>query len=324
MAFIPIIAKEDGVAGSRKGKITPAQMAQLFAWTLKGKTGILNTLGKCEAYQTSNAISGGSATITFKSGYLVICGRLVECQEGTTYTLNNLVSGAKGMIVAKFDLQASAANEFQISSITGSPIQQDLNEYPTTGVYEFPLYTYSVIGNKLTLFRDILSSDTYYIDDVNGLVDNILINFNSIKGNGFRRGRDYINPSEVSSIEAPLHFYDVAKGTIENRLSALTTRMENLGFKQGSVSGIEGATLTKQGKYAILKLPEIRLQDGITTLTMSMTSNETFTQYLYGEVTLGWPYVVANFTKGSNVVTLEAKTDITLYTARVGFEVSSW
>ena len=65
MAFIPINAKAD-VKGSKKGRLTPAQNAQLNAFCLASKTGILDTLDKCEAEQFSYTAINNLATIVFK------------------------------------------------------------------------------------------------------------------------------------------------------------------------------------------------------------------------------------------------------------------
>ena len=69
----------------------------------------------------------------------------------------------------------------------------------------------------------------------------------------------------------------LAGGTIDEKFDEIDQRLDNLGFKQGSISGgfIENApsaTLTKQAKYAILKVPQVRWYE--TTATMSFTAKE--------------------------------------------------
>lgn len=69
----------------------------------------------------------------------------------------------------------------------------------------------------------------------------------------------------------------VGGGTIEYKFDEIDQRLDNLGFKQGSISGgfIENApsaTLTKQAKYAILKVPQVYWYE--TTATMSFTAKE--------------------------------------------------
>lgn len=346
MAFIPIIAKSD-VASTQKGKITPAQMAQLFAWVLRNKTGILNTLGRCEAMQTSIPVSGNSATITFKSGYLVICGRLIECTEGTPFTLTGMSEGDRGNIVARFNVGATGTTEFFVTYYKGRPLtQQDLNENPTTGIYEYSLYDYSFSGGVLTLTR---SED--YIDDINTFAEditngnivastatyfnpswtgsaydptqtedenNIALFFRAIMGNGLYRNGQPTTPSRVPAVDAPLSGYDTSKGPIEARL-------KKMGFSEGSVSGIDGATLTRSGKYAILTLPFYHnntLNEQSISLSMSMKSNEDYVFIGSARTDIGVGNIFELiFEKGSNVARLVVPAASTIRTNRVGFEV---
>lgn len=347
MAFIPIIAKSD-VDSTQKGKITPAQMAQLFAWVLRKKTGILNTLGRCEAMQTSIPVSGNTATIIFKSGYLVICGRLIECTEGTPFTLTGISEGDRGNIVARFNVGATGTTEFLITSYKGQPLtQRDLNENPTTGIYEYSLYDYSFSGGVLTLTR---SED--YIDDINTFAEditngnivastatyfnpswtgsaydptqtkdenNIALFFRAIIGNGLYRNGKSTTPSRVPAVDAPLSGYDTSKGTIEARL-------KKMGFSEGSVSGIDGATLRRSGKYAILTLPfyhNTTLKEQSISLSMSMKSNEDYIFIGSAQPDIGvWDTFSLVFEKGSNVARLVVPAYSTIRTNRVGFEVA--
>ena len=112
MAFVPIDAKAD-IQGSKKGKLTPAQHAQLNAWSLTGKTGILDCLDRCQATSTSYTAIDDIATVTFKKGYFVICGRLVECESNTKFTMNTPAIGSvSGKIVLKSKHVAQLASNF--------------------------------------------------------------------------------------------------------------------------------------------------------------------------------------------------------------------
>lgn len=149
--FIAINAKSD-VAGSKKGKLTPAQNAQLNAVMLSRKTGILDVLDRCEATDTSyNVQSGNIATISFKSGYLVICGRLVEVESESQIQLKNLTNDDVGKIVARFDLGGNGEEEFRVEQKRGNLTQNDLNANPVSGIYEFELYSYTVVNGKVIL-----------------------------------------------------------------------------------------------------------------------------------------------------------------------------
>ena len=105
MAFIPIHAKADISTGegAKKGKITPAQASILNAWCLANKTGILDCLDKCIAKEENiTNVENNEAVITFRSGFLVICGRLIECEDGTQVVIRTPVTGSSsGKIIAK-------------------------------------------------------------------------------------------------------------------------------------------------------------------------------------------------------------------------------
>lgn len=220
MAFIAINAKAD-VSGSKKGKLTPEQNAQLNAWCLAKKTGILDCLDRCTAYTSS--VSNNEATIIFNRGYIVICGRLVECESGTIVRLTTPSSGStSGKIILRYSLGSLGENEFVVTTKQGVLTQQDLNENPTNGVYEFELYSYVATSTNVTLTRT-----GEYVPDIGGLVQKI---DNNIMGEG-----------------KPLYGYDTSKGTIEERLTSL-------GFKEGSVSlSIDGTAtqneVKRQGNY---------------------------------------------------------------------------
>lgn len=233
MAFIPIDAKAD-VQGSKKGKLTPAQHAQLNAWSLASKTGILDALGRCEAESLTYTATNNIATIVFKKGYLVICGRLVECEAGTEVQVNTPASpsgSTSGKIIARYNLGQSQEKEFEIlTKQSGALVQQDLNENPSTGVYEFELYSYTATPNLVTLSR---TGD--YIPDIGGRLE--------------------LFEKSLTDEGKPLGGYDTSKGTIEERLTAL-------GFKEGSVTVAGGLgviatqtnTVKRQGNYCILNI----------------------------------------------------------------------
>lgn len=233
MAFIPIDAKAD-LQGQKKGKMTPAQHAILNAWSLSNKTGILDfpqdhtKQGRCEAtaLQITN-IQNYTTEITFYKGYIVICGRLVECESNTKFTFKTPTTGTEtGKIIARFSLGSSGNEEFMIAQKTGALIQNDLNENAVNGVYEFELYSYEATPTTVKLTRT-----QPYIPDIGGKLSQFEA---SLKDEG-----------------KPLHGYDDAKGTIEERLTAL-------GFKKGSVILSSNITATKnevvrQGNYVLGK-----------------------------------------------------------------------
>lgn len=241
MAFIAIDAKAD-VAGSKKGKLTPAQHAQLNAFCLSNKTGILNCLNKCTVAQTVLTPSENKVTIKFQSGYVVICGRLVECEDGTTYTLTTPTTGTQnGKIILRFNLSATGESEFVLTSTTSALVQNDLN-VNTLGTYEFALYDYVASPTRVTLTRESLS----YVQDIPDYVTGRL--------------------SAFTGAGKPLYQYDEEKGTIEERLT-------KLGFKSGSVTLESGVTATentikKLGNFVIGNITISNMRTPKTTVTL--------------------------------------------------------
>ena len=224
--FIPIDARAD-VADSKKGKLTPAQHAQLNAWCLANKTGILDWGDKCQSTSSSYAVINSEATVYFQKGYIVICGRLVECEGGTDITLQSLTNGERGWIVAKYDLTATGAGEFSVvqkKSTEGALVQQDLNDNPITAKYEFALYEYEVTSNGSDL---VLTRTGDYVPDIGGKLKQF--------------------EEELTAEGKPLNGYDTTKGTIEERLT-------DLGFKTGNATNLvnmNSVTLKKLGKFVI-------------------------------------------------------------------------
>lgn len=231
--FIAINAKAD-IQGSKKGKLTPAQNAQVNAWCLASKTGIFDFGGKCLASSSSFVASNNEATIDFHNGFVAICGRIIECEEGTQVKVVTPTTGTiNGKIILRYDLAANGANEFVVTTTTAALVQQDLNENPITGVYEFELYSYTATPTNVTLVRN----NTDYIPDIGGKLNQLIT---VLTGTGI-----------VGSGNPPLQGYNTEKGTVEERLT-------RLGFKQGSVTMTAGIAssqkITRQGNYCLFNL----------------------------------------------------------------------
>ena len=229
MAFVPIDAKAD-IQSSKKGKLTPAQHAQLNAWCLASKTGIFDCLGKCEATEQSYSVINNIATVIFKKGYLVICGRFVECEENTKIEVTAPNSGSvNGKIVARFDLAQTKEGEFSIITKADSLVQQDLNDN-TIGTYEFELYSYTITPSNITLTRNI-----EYIPDIGGK----LVQFEE----------------SLTAEGKPLGGYNTSKGTIEERLTRLgfnsVPTSYNFGMEKGTVKYNSG-TIKTEGRFGEL------------------------------------------------------------------------
>ena len=235
MSFIAIDAKAD-IQGSKKGKITPAQHAQLNAWCLASKTGILDCLDKCVATANSYTALNNISTVVFKKGYIVICGRIVECEEGTEVKITTPTTGSvTGKIILKYDLSASEEKEFEVTTKIGDLIKEDLNSNPITGIYEFELYSYTATPTGITLVRN----NEDYIPDIGGK----LLQFEK----------------SLTAEGKPLGGYDASKGTIEERFDDFDLRLSHLGFREGTlavVSAMSPSTnyIRRQGNYVYGKL----------------------------------------------------------------------
>lgn len=318
--FIAIDAKAD-IKDSKKGKITPEQHSQFNAFLLSPKTGILDieyTDGShalCEATQTSYTVPTGSNSIniTFHKGYISICGRLVECEEGTNVPISIPTTGTvEGWIILRYNLTASGVGEFEVTTTTETPVKQDINQNKL-GRYEFELYRYTATGSNVTLKRN----NSVYIKSIEQLKKTFGLQledtgaFSQTPWGGISRDGytfiselvtdddDYGNPGSLvfgyqdvsegdrrlcAQVDGTLFVNagndEVATKTDINNLSTainnLSSRVNAMGFSEGSVTGISGATLSKMGKYAILRIPKgIIAPLTPANYTMSFTSAET-------------------------------------------------
>lgn len=298
MAFIPIDAKAD-LSNSKKGKLTPAQHAQLNAWSLAGKTGILNCLDKCSAQQTTIFVQDGDteATVVFNKGYFVVCGRLVECEQGTTVTIPLPAGGgtSNGYIVARFDLSASGASELTITTkrLSETLDAEDLNSNPISGKFDFVLYKYGLSSSSfhaVYLYRD------------------------------HAHNKEYIPAmsTEIASLGRSVEQLVAQESEIRAEISDIEERLTALGFNEGSITGISGATLTRMGKYAILVLDNSRKTNYSNELTMSYISKDSFQMEVTD--TMGSSQLIT-FTAGSTAVYITGATNTTIRKAQIGFEV---
>lgn len=289
--FIAINAKAD-IQGSKKGKLTPAQNAQVNAWCLASKTGIFDFGGKCLAYSSSFVASNNEATIDFHNGFVAICGRIIECEEGTQVKVVTPTTGTiNGKIILRYDLAANGANEFVVTTTTAALVQQDLNENPITGVYEFELYSYTATPTNVTLVRN----NTDYIPDIGGKLNQLIT---VLTGTGI-----------VGSGNPPLQGYNTEKGTVEERLT-------RLGFKQGSVMMAVGTAssqnIRRQGNYCLFNLTatvDIRIEKSTTINLAQLSSSEfyptseitSYVKYTYGGGSSGTGYAKVTLTTGGGV-----------------------
>lgn len=238
MSFIAINAKSD-IAGSKKGKITPDQNALINAFCLSNKTGILDIGDKCTVQNTSIQVQDSQATIIFNGGYIVICGRLIECESGTTFTITAPSVEEEGRIILRYDLQATGNEEFKITTKPKAEAltTNDLNENPKTGVYELELYSYVATSSQVTLtINPNIEIIPTMCKKISEIFDDMIILKNDVINEFTQQGK-------------PLYGYNTSKGSIEKRLT-------ELGFSTGNatnLTNVSSVTLKKLGKFVICK-----------------------------------------------------------------------
>lgn len=177
--LIPITFKADESSESKKGKIRAEDLAAFFSFCFPGaKTGILETLNQCEAYNITVS-ANDEATFYLHSGYISICGRIVYIEEATQI---HIALPASGEVRGSFGIKVDLANIQQYEcdfydSADGNLTKIDLNENPTLGVYMFELYKYKATPTTFSLLsktKETISrkdSSAVYAMDRNGNVN---------------------------------------------------------------------------------------------------------------------------------------------------------
>lgn len=274
MSLIPITFKADGgETFAKKGKVRAEDLSALFAFSLSNKTGVLNVLGKCNQYNVM--ISSGVANISLHSGYVSICGRLIYVDEATTV---QITLPASGSISGSFGIKVNLANsgdaevEWYAKDRTEGLIQEDLNENPASGVYEFELYQYNATNNNFTFVRKTATEISTAYDMLETLKQEV----EALKTTGAAQGAVY-----------PAY----SNGSLATENGTILARLDSLGFKQGNVtinasnSGITQNTVTKQGKIALINIEILTQATNIITgviATVPSAFKAKTTQYLIG------------------------------------------
>lgn len=264
MAFIAIHAKADittndiidtqPASTTKKGKFTPQQAAILNSFSLTGKTGVLDIGKKCALINDAVSIVGGKVELTFQDGYFLICGRLIECQDGTTYTIDADSVNTGDIIVAEFDKSNQKNDEFTIKIVPKNSSFDNQSSLLEDGiVYQLPMYTITKSSTTISFARHSLFSS--YIHTTSNALSSLA---NMIK----------------DSPGAPLYNYNKGQGTVEDRFTNISStvtnisnRLDKLGFKSGAITfggtsyspnAQTAATATqglfRQGNYVVGKL----------------------------------------------------------------------
>lgn len=216
-------------------------------FAFSGKDGIVKNVGQACSLDTTTLNS-----VKVKSGMIVIQGRQITLDGTDSITLPVATGSTVYWTTLYLELDLSAiADDGKAGKVTLKKLEYT-SSYPavptsdnlkvqTAGKAYIGLYRFKNTANGVNSVESIAETI-----DGNDIVGDIVDINNDIKG-------------------------------INTDIDDIKRRLDELGFKQGSISGgfIENApsaTLTKQAKYAILKVPQVYWYE--TTATMSFTAKE--------------------------------------------------
>jgi len=127
--------------------------ALLNAYSCEKRTGIFSGYSDECDIQTGISYGSSTATVTFKKGAVMICGRVIYIDAGEPLAIP-LTATSTGCFGIKVDLSKSVgASEIQyefFSSLTVVTTQDDLLNNETDGVYYFVIYNYVSDGSAIT------------------------------------------------------------------------------------------------------------------------------------------------------------------------------
>lgn len=198
MALIPIVFKADGGdVVPQKGKIRAEDFSALAAFSLGKKTGVLDLLGKASA-NPNITISGGTATFTLQSGYIAICGRLVYIEDATEVSITLPTRAGNGSFGVKVNLTSTGQYECAFYSkmvfdqnYTPTLTTDDLNENPSSGVYEFELYKYTATADTFAFSQkttEVIEPNSALLERVDEEIESQLEEINErLDGLGFKQ-----------------------------------------------------------------------------------------------------------------------------------------
>lgn len=216
-------------------------------FAFSGKDGIVKNVGQACGLDTTTLNS-----VKVKSGMVVIQGRQITLDGTDSISLPVATGSTVYWTTLYLELDLSAiADDGKAGKVTLKKLEYT-SSYPavptsdnlkiqTAGKAYIGLYRFKNTANGVNSVESIAETI-----DGNDIVDDIVDINNDIKG-------------------------------INTDIDDINRRLDELGFKVGSISGgfIENApsaTLTKQAKYAILKVPQVYWYE--TTATMSFTAKE--------------------------------------------------
>lgn len=239
-------------------------------FAFSGKDGIIKNIG-----QACELDTGTLNTVKVKSGMVVIQGRQISL-DGTDSISLPVATGSTvywTTLYLELDLSAIADDE-----LTGKVTLKKLeytSSYPAVPTSD-NLKVQTAGRAYLGLYR--------FKNTANGITSS-------------ERIAGVIDSTDLSTATA-------------TKFEEIETRLDELGFKTGSVSRITGATLTKQGKYAILTIPGDFYFSGSSGnwdegFEISFAPKKSFTTTLPIYVANVRTYTLMVFTAGSKKVTFQ-------------------
>ena len=140
------------------GQNNPAIIdAILNAYSNNKRTGIFKDYADECDINSGISYDSTTATVTFKKGALMICGRVCYIRAGETLVLP-LTATTTGSIWVKVDLSKSIASsevQFELGTSTTTPTNKDdLLNNETDGVYYFIIYKYTSNGSTIELTKN--------------------------------------------------------------------------------------------------------------------------------------------------------------------------
>lgn len=137
--------------------------------------GILDGIGDGCRYSVSNGV------ITFKSGYVLIYGRLIYVENGTSISVS-LDSSKKGYVIIKVDtINNKATLELKEGTSSNYPTLTQTNLLEQDGIYEFALIGYSKTTTSLTMDSKVREYIDTYDNKLSELRTEVLMNLMDLK-----------------------------------------------------------------------------------------------------------------------------------------------
>lgn len=250
--------------------------------------------GYYAGYGNELAATVSSNVISIGTGAFLVQGRLIEVETAESLSVV-IQNGKYGLVIARIETRpaTNTANcslvvrtGNSISALLSGLTQENTYQYAaetTNKVYELPLYNFYMTGGAITITEKVVS-EIKEITEIKQKADTAVSTANSAVSTA-NTAKTTANTAKTTANSASTaaataqSTADTAQSTAtaasnaaataqstantanakatanESEIATIKTRLDNLGFRQGSISGtnISNATLTRQGNYVIGK-----------------------------------------------------------------------